>query len=424
MKEFNIDKIRVQFPCLSKTVNGYPAAFLDGPGGTQVPRRVTEKINEYLYYYNANAHGNYISSHESDALVLKAREAYADFFGCTPEEVAFGASTSDNAFRLALGLLRTMEKGDEVLITDIDHEANRSPWRTMADFGMIVSSAKVNEDSCTLNMEDFENKTTPKTKIVAVNWAANACGTITDVKKCIQIVRKKSPKAITIVDAVHYAPHKPMDVKDIDADIVFTSSYKYFGPHLGIMYVKKEIGEALNAARVMADDNVDMPYRMEVGTPAMELIHGAVGALEFIEELGEDGEKRFKKELGNEKGRRRKLLAGMHAIDAYEEPIAKKLRTEISKIPGAKIYGPEEGAPRTPTVSFTIEGVHSSLIGKALGENGIFVWDGDFYAIELINNVLKLEEEGGLVRIGLAPYNLEEEIDDTIAIIKEIALNK
>ena len=420
MSEFNIDKVRVQFPCLSKTVNGYPATFLDGPGGTQVPTKVTDKINEYLYYYNANAHGNFVTSHESDELVLKAREAYGDFFNCLPEEVVFGANTSDNAFRLAFAFLRTMKEEDEILITDIDHEANRSPWRTMADFGMVVNSAKVHIDTCTLDMADFEKKLTPKTKIVAVNWAANACGTITDVKKCIKLVREKSPGAIAIVDAVHYAPHKPMDVKDIDADIVFTSSYKYCGPHLGIMYVRKEVGEALKTIRVMADDNTEMPYKVEVGTLAMELIHGAVAALEFIEEIGIENEAKFESQLSGVQGRRRRLLAGMLSIDAYEEPIAKKLRTQLGKIDGLKIYGPEEGAPRTPTVSFTVDGVNSGIIGKALGEKGIFVWDGDFYAIEIINNVLKLEDKGGLVRIGLAPYNTEAEIDRTIEVIKEI----
>ena len=421
MAKYDIDSIRMEFPCLSKTVNGIPAAFLDGPGGTQVPRIVTRHINDYLYYYNANAHGNFLTSHESDAMVLETREVYADFFKCKPEEIVFGASTSDNAFRIAFALTRTMEASSEILITDIDHEANRSPWRTMADYGMIIKSAKVNKDTCTLNMDDFESKLNPNLKLVAVNWAANACGTITDVKRCIELVREKAPDAIAIVDAVHYAPHKPMDVKDIDADIVFTSSYKYCGPHLGIMYVRKEMGEAIKAVRVMADDNTQMPYRLEVGTQAMELIWGAKGAMDFIAGIGKDNEENFSSELTGLKGRRRRIMAGMLAIDAHEEPIAKKLRTELAAIPGLSVYGPAEGSPRTPTVSFTIDGIHGSTIGKALGEKGIFVWDGDFYAIEIINHVLDLEEKGGLVRIGLAPYNTIGEIDRTIEAVKEIA---
>lgn len=421
MEKFNIDKVRSQFPCHSKTVNGFPAAFLDGPGGTQVPTCVTQKINEYLYNTNANAHGHFRTSYESDAMVLDARETFSYFFNCKPEEVVFGASTSDNAFRLAFAFCRTMGDGDEILITDIDHEANRSPWRTMADFGMTVKSAEVHVDTCTLNMEDFEAKLNPKTKIVAVNWAANACGTVTDVKKCIALARKKAPDAITIVDAVHYAPHKPMDVKDIDADVVFTSAYKYCGPHLGVMYVRKEVGEAMKSVRVMADDNTEMPYRLEVGTQAMELIAGAEEAVKFIERIGVDNEQSFKNELGNAKGRRRHILAGMLAIDAYEEPIAKMFRSELKNVPGLKIYGPPEGEPRTPTVSFTIDGINGADIGEALGDKGIFVWDGDFYAIEIINNVLKLEKDGGLVRIGLAPYNTVDEIKRTVEVIKEIA---
>jgi len=417
--KFNIDDVRVQFPALAKTVNGYPAAYLDGPGGTQVPVRVVNKINDYLYYHNANTHGSFATSRESDRLYWQAKETYADFLNCLPEEVVFGANTTSNNFKLAFGLLRTMNPGDEALITDIDHEGNRSPWRTLEDFGVVVKSAAVDPKTCTLDMDDFASKLSSKTKVAAINWASNGAGTITDVKKCIKLAHEKG--AVTVIDAVHYAPHKWIDVKEINADVVLCSSYKFFGPHLGIMYVKKELGDKIKSVRVMADDNTEMPWKFETGTPAMELACGAAEAVEFIAEIGRQHEQYFTSALGNLKGRRRDIVAGMMAIDEYEEPLAQKIRTELSKIKGVTVYGPPEGHPRTSTVVFAKEGVHASKIGEYLGDKGLFVWDGDYYAIQLINHVLGMEKQGGLVRIGLAPYNTEAEIERLIAAIKSFS---
>lgn len=417
--KFDVDFVREQFPALSKTVNGYPAAFLDGPGGTQVPRRVVEKINDYLYYHNANSHGAFVTSVESDSLYWQAREVYGDFFNCSPEEVAFGANTSSINFKLAFGLLRTMKPGDEVIITEIDHEGNRSPWRTLEDFGIVVKCVEVDPEAATLKFDDFKAKLSDKTKVVAVNWAANACGTITDVKAYVDEAHKYG--AIVVVDAVHYAPHKPIDVKAVGMDILLCSAYKFFGPHFGIMYVKKEVGDKIKSVRVMASDNTEMPFKMETGTPAIELACGAAETVEFIAAIGERHAQYFETELKGLSGRRRNVVAGMLAIDAYEEPIAKKLRTALAAIPGIKVYGPPEGAERTSTVSFLKEGVNSAEIGKYLADRGIFVWDGDYYAIEIINNVWKLEEKGGLVRVGLAPYNLESEIDRVIDAVKEFS---
>jgi len=414
---FKVDEIREQFPALSKTVNGIPAAFLDGPGGTQVPRRVVEKINDYLYYRNANSHGVFKTSVESDHLYWHAREVYADFLNCSAEEVAFGANTSSNNFKLALGLVRTMKPGDEVLITDIDHEGNRSPWRTLEDFGIVVKSVKINTDTITLDFEDFKAKLSDKTKVFAINWAANSCGTISDVKKFIDEAHKVG--AITVVDAVHYAPHRPIDVKAIDTDILLCSAYKFFGPHFGVMYVKKSVGEAIKTVRVIADDNTEMPFKFETGTPAMELAAGAAEAVEFIADIGRTHEEFFTEELKGLTGRRRYVVAGMMAIDEYETGLAVQLRTELAKIQGLKIFGPEFGHPRTSTVSFNIEGVNSNDVAKFLAERGLFVWDGDYYAIETITNVLKLEVSGGLVRIGLAPYNIQSEIERTIQAVKD-----
>jgi cysteine desulfurase family protein (TIGR01976 family) len=382
-----------------------------------VPRRVVDKINEYLYYHNANSHGQFITSVESDALYWQARETLADFLNCSPEEVAFGASTSTNNFLLAFGLLRSMKPGDEVIVTDIDHEGNRSPWRILEDFGIVVKSVRINIEDITLDFDDFMDKLSDKTKVVAINWAANSCGTVTDVKKYIAEAHKVG--AVTVVDAVHYAPHKVIDVKDIDTDVLLCSAYKFFGPHLGVMYVHKRVGEKIKSIRVLANDNTEMPYKFETGTPAMELAAGAAEAVEFIADIGAVHMDQMEERVKHLSGRRKNIVAGMLAIEEYEESLAAQLRRELPKIPGLKVYGPEEGHQRTSTVSFTIDNVHSAEIGKFFAERGLFVWDGDFYAIETINNVLKLEDKGGFVRIGLAPYNLQSEIDGVIEAVKD-----
>ncbi len=420
--KFHVDYVREQFPCLSKTVNGNPAAFLDGPGGSQVPRSVVERINDYLYYHNANAHGVFATSKESDKLFWEARIAFADFLNCEPREVAFGSNSSSNNFKLAFGLLRDMKPGDEVIITEIDHEGNRSPWRILEEHGMVIKCVKVNPETRTLDLGDYKSKLTARTKIVAINWASNATGTITDVKTFVKLAHEVG--AWTIVDAVHYAPHKPIDVKDIDTDFLVCSAYKFFGPHIGILYAKADVGEKINAIRVMANDNTEIPDKFETGTLAMELACGAAAAVDFIADIGKVHEEYFEEELKGMEGRRRLVTAGMLAIEAYEEPMAKRLRTELAAIDGVTVFGPPEGTPRTSTVSFTVRDSHANDVAKYLGERGIFVWDGDFYAIHIVNHIFGLEAQGGLVRIGLAPYNTAEEIDKTIRAVKEFCARR
>ena len=407
--KFDVDYVRDQFPAMSRTVNGYPAAYLDGPGGSQVPKRVGDKILDYLYYHNANCDGSFATSRESDAMMEHAKEVFGDFLGCGADEIAFGANTTSNNFRLALGLVRTMNPGDEVLITDIDHEGNRSPWRTLEDFGIVVKSVKINTEDITLDWDDFKSKLSDKTKVLAINWAANSCGTITDVKKYIDEAHKVG--ALTVVDAVHYAPHKPIDVKAIDTDFLLCSPYKFFGPHSGVMYIKKEVGEKIKSIRVIAYDNGETPHKFETGTPDSEVVMGAAECVEFIADIGERHACFFEDEIKGLTGRRRNVIAGMLAIDEYEESLAVQLRMGLRKYPNLKLYGVAEGEPRTSTVSFRIEGIHMRKLGEFLGDRGLFVWDGDFYAIETINNVLKLEETGGVLRIGLAPYTVQSEID-------------
>ncbi|MDD2216124.1 MAG: cysteine desulfurase-like protein [Eubacteriales bacterium] len=415
--DFDIDYVREQFPCLCKTVNGKPAAFLDGPGGTQVPRRVVDRISDYLYYRNANAHGCYKTSKETEALHSEARETFAAFFNCKPEEVAFGESSSGNNFKLALALVRDMKPGDEVIITDIDHECNRSPWRTLQEHGIIVKSVKIDLETYTLDIEDYKSKLSNKTKVVAINWASNATGTVTDVKTMIEMAHAVG--ALTVIDAVHYAPHKVIDVKNIGTDFLICSAYKFFGPHVGVVYAKAEVLDKVRTIRVLADDNTMVPEKFETGTPNFESICGCAGAIDFIADLGSKHEKYFKEQLTGLSGKRKQIVAGMLAIDTYEEPLAKKLRKELSNIEGITIYGPPEGYERTSTVSFTIAGKNSNDVAKFLAERGIYVWDGDFYAIEITNHVLKLGSQGGLVRVGLAPYNTIDDIERTIKAVSD-----
>lgn len=417
--KFDVDYVRKQFPCLGRSVNGNPAAFFDGPGGTQVPIRVVDAMKDYLYYHNANAGGKFITSKESDSLFRRGREVMADFLNCAPEEIAFGANTTSNIVKLAFGFLRTLKAGDEIIITDIDHEGNRSPWRTLADFGIVIKSVAVNPETCTLDMDDYKNKLSNKTKIVAINWAANACGTITDVKAYIKLAHEYG--AVTVVDAVHYAPHKYIDVKDIDTDILVCSAYKFFGPHIGVVYMKKELGEDFKSVRVYAEDNADMPTKLETGTLSVASVCGATAAVEFIADLGDKYEECFADELGDAEGRRRKIMAGMMAIDSYEESMVGRIRTELGKIEGLKLYMAPKDCPKTTTVSFTMDGINSAEVGKFLADKGIFIWNGDFYALEIVYNVLGLGKQGGLVRIGLAPYNTEQEIDRLIEAIEEFA---
>lgn len=416
--KFNLDYVREQFPALSKTVNGFPAAFLDGPGGTQVPRSVVEKINEYLYYTNANHGGVFLTSVQSDASYLAARKALADFLGCEAREVAFGASSSTNNFMLAFGLLRSILKpGDEIIITEIDHEGNRSPWRTLEDFGIVIKNIRLNPETYVLDLDDYKSKLSSKTKVVAVNWASNATGTISDVKTIIKMAHEVG--AVTVVDAVHYALHRPIDVRDIDTDFLICSAYKFFGPHLGVLYAKASVGEKIKTVRVMADDNTEIPWKFETGTPAMELAAGAAAAVDFIAGIGEKHEQFFTHELGALSGRRRLVVAGIMALEAYEEPLAEKLRNGLAAINGVKVYSPAKDVPKTSTVSFTVAGANANEVAQYLAEKGLFVWDGDFYAIHIVNEVLKLRDQGGLVRIGLAPYNTEDEIDRTLKAVKE-----
>lgn len=414
---FDIDGIRSQFPALSRKVNTYPAVFFDSPGGTQTPQRVIDKMIDYMIHQNANTGGVFATTVETDEMILEARKAFADFFGCDWKEVAFGENSTAINFKLSQAIARDLNPGDEILITDIDHDANRSPWEILAERGIVIKSVKVNTESLTLDMDDFKSKLSSKTKVVAFNYGSNAVGTISNAKEIIKLA--KTVNAISVVDAVHYALHGVLDVKELDVDFIFCSAYKFFGPHIGVLYSKAERMDQLKTLKVSAQKNY-APDKFETGTLNHEAIAGAAEAIEFIAEIGSKHIEYLKENHSGNSQRRNNIICGMMALEDYEIPLADYFKDELRKIKGLKLYCPPKEQLCTSTISFRLKDIHPLDVAKRLAEKGIFVWAGGFYAVGLMK-ALGLSESGGMVRIGLAPYNTREEIDRTLEEIKAIA---
>ncbi len=420
---YDLEYIRNQFPALSLKANGYPAAFFDGPGGTQVPQRVLDAVADYLIYCNANAGGKFLTSNNSDLVIKEARSALADFLGSDSDEIAFGQNMTTMNYQLALALTRSPGRRREIIITEIDHEANRGPWLALEERGYTIREVKMDPETCTIDMEDYRNKLSENTFLAALNYASNGVGTINDVEEMIRLAHEVG--AITVVDAVHYALHGPIDVKKIDADYLLCSAYKFFGPHIGVLYGKRELFSELASYRLRTQSG-SIPHLIETGTLNHEGIAGASEAVEFIADLG----RRFGSHwegpsaAGGEQlsERRRHVLAGMEVMERYERPLADKMLEELSSIERVRVYGPPRDYPRTSTISFTIEGLNAQRVAAELGQKGIFVWDGHFYAIRLVE-ILGLEPYGGLVRAGLCPYNTEEEVDRLLEEIRRLAEN-
>jgi cysteine desulfurase family protein (TIGR01976 family) len=419
MTQFDIAWVRGQFPALSRTINGHPVAYLDGPGGTQTPQRVLDAVRDYLAGHNSNTHGFFATTEETDEIILAARAAMADMFGCLPDEVSFGANMTTLCFMLAQSLSHSLSPGDQVLITEIDHEGNRGPWLRLAERGVLVREVPVHRSTCTLDLEALERMAHEgRTKVIAVNYASNAVGTISDVRRVATIARRVG--ALSVVDAVHYALHGPIDVREIGCDVLLCSAYKFFGPHIGVMYVRRDVAERIDALRLRTQEPTP-PDKFETGTLNHEGIAGTAAAVDFIAEMGRRNLELVEADLPEGlAGRRREIVAGMLANEAYEQPLARYLRTELAAIKGATLYGPPAGHPRTSTVSFTIDGYTAMEAARTLGERGLFVWDGHFYAVRLVER-LGLIDSGGLVRVGLCPYTTREEIDRLLDAVRGLA---
>ncbi|MGZ4827023.1 MAG: cysteine desulfurase-like protein [Terriglobales bacterium] len=405
--------VRSQFPALWQSVAGQPAVFLDGPGGTQVPQRVIDAISDYLKNSNANTCGAYATSRRTDAVIANARAAMADFFGCEKDEVAFGPNMTTLTFAISRSIGRELGPGDEILLTHLDHDANVSPWRALEERGVTIRYVDINEEDCTLNMADLAQKLSSRTRVMAVGYASNAVGTINDVKEIVRLAHQKG--ALAYIDAVHYAPHGPIDVRSLDCDFLVCSSYKFFGPHMGILYGKREHLQRLQPYKVRANTN-EVPNRWEWGTLNHECIAGIAACVDYLAELGRQVDP-------SASTRRAALLAAYGAIQQHEQGLAETLIRGLLALPGLKFYGIRDVAKldrRCPTVAVRIAGHTPLELATKLGERGVFTWDGNYYVLNLTER-LDVEKDGGFLRIGLAHYNTAEEVERLLQALREIA---
>ena len=412
----DITWVREQFPSLKLKVNGRPAAFLDGPGGTQVPQRVMDAVTNYFLQSNANVGGAYLTSERNDAMLAEAHRAMADLLGCEADEVSFGQNMTTLTLLLSRAIGRELGPGDEILLTWLDHDGNVSPWLALEEKGVIIRRAEVNPADCTLRMDDLAAKITPKTRVVAAGYASNAVGTINPVKEIVHLAHAAG--ALAIIDAVHYAPHGSIDVRDLDCDFLLCSPYKFFAPHSGVVYGKRAVSSRLRPYKVRAQYD-RLPEQWETGTLSHENIAGVLAAVEYLADLGRHCEAA----LAN---RRAALLTAYAAVRNYERGLMQPLISGLLRIPGLKVYGiadPARFGERTPTVAVRVDGHTPIDLARKLGERGIFTWDGHYFALDLARR-LDVEATGGWLRIGLVHYNTAEEVARVVEELKRISAGK
>jgi cysteine desulfurase family protein (TIGR01976 family) len=395
---FDVESVRKNFPSLKQTQDGRPVVFFDNPGGTQVPQTVVDAMTAYLFNDNANHGGAYPTSRRSDAMIEEAHRAMADLLGASsPDEIVFGPNMTSLTFTLSRSLARWLKPGDEVVVTRLDHDANISPWMLLArDTGAVLRWVDFNTEDCTLNMEDLERQLSKRTKILACGYASNDVKTMTEMAHLMG--------ALVFIDAVQYAPHGLMDVKRLECDFLACSAYKFFGPHVGVLYGRYDLLDRMEAYKVRpAKDRP--PHKFETGTQNHEGITGTLAAVEYLASLSLHPR--------DDMSRRARLRAGMRKIEEHETGLVTRLITGLEQIKGLRIYGitdPSRFDRRVPTVAFRMEGVSPRHVAEHLGERGIFVWDGNYYALAVTER-LGLEGQGGMVRVGPVHYNTEEEID-------------
>jgi cysteine desulfurase family protein (TIGR01976 family) len=404
--------VRAQFPSLGLQVNGHAAAFLDGPAGTQVPKQVMDAVQGYLLSTNANTGGAFTTSRSTDGLLGSARSAMADFFNCSADEVVFGQNMTTIAFALSRAIGRELKPGDEIVVTTLDHDANVAPWRALEENGVVIRQVDIKEADCTLDLEDLKRKITSKTKLVAVGYASNAVGTINPVAEITKLAHAAG--ALMFIDAVHYAPHGPIDVRALDCDFLVCSPYKFFGPHMGTLYGKREHLLRFKPYKVRpASDS--LPDRWETGTQVHELIVGIEAAVNYIAELGRRCESAAQ-------DRRSALLAAYRATRCHEMTLFTELAAGLLSIPGLRFFGirdPRRFEERCSTVSVRLANHTAAEVAKFLGDRGIFTWDGNYYALNLMEH-LGMEQTGGLLRIGLVHYNTAAEVGRLLAALRDL----
>jgi cysteine desulfurase family protein (TIGR01976 family) len=440
----DLHHIRSQFPALTQTVNGHPAAFLDGPGGTQVPQRVIDAISHYLRRDNANTGGAYSTSRNTDAMIAEARAAMADFLHCAADEIVFGQNMTSLTFAISRAIGRDLGRGDEILVTRLDHDANVSPWLALEEKGITIRWAEIHEDTCTLDLDDLAAKINKKTKVVAVGYASNAVGTINPVKKIVSLAHAAG--ALAYVDAVHYGPHGLIDVAALDCDFLACSTYKFFGPHMGVLFGKREHLARLRPYKVRPLTDA-VPNRWEWGTLNHECIAGITACVDYIADLGTKNVGTATTHVGTTtehvgtaalgrpssearslatSPRRAAIAAAFEAIHNYEHSLMRRLMSGLAQLPHIKVYGitdPARFAERCPTIALRVINQNAAqtplALATTLGDRGFFTWDGNYYALNLTER-LDVENSGGFLRIGLVHYNTQDEVDRLLAALREI----
>src|ERR1041385_5824436 len=393
-----VTEIRSHFPALERVHNGYPVAYFDGPGGTQVPRQVVETMGDYLYHHNANTHWAYPTSAETDAALEHAREVCAEFLNASPAEIAFGNNMTTLTLHLSRALGLNYRPGDEIVVTELDHHANIDPWRRLAvERGITIRTVRMNTATGQLNWDDLERYVGSKTKLLAIGAASNALGTINDFERAIELAHNAG--ALAFVDAVHYAPHALLDVKELDCDFLAMSAYKFYGPHVGVLFAKRALFEQIDFPRLIPAPDY-APENAETGTQNQAGIVGTAAAIEFLASLGG---------LTNLRENLRSVFRETHLRNSQ---LFDRLWRGLSSIPGVTLYGPLPDSPRTPTIAFTFDRCTSTDGVRHLSKKGLFLSHGDLYAASVVER-LGLGSEG-LIRAGCAWYTTEEEIDRLI----------
>ncbi len=406
---YNVDEVRTHFPSLASD-----DMYFDNPGGTQVAQEAIARMQAYYQHQNANHGGAFRTSLESDAVVAEARRAVAAFLNAArPEEIVFGQNMTSLTLHISRSIARALNAGDEIVVTRLDHDANIAPWLLVAeDRGCTVRWVDIHPEDCTLDMEDMERQITPRTKLVAVGYASNAVGTVNDVKRVVELAHGVG--ALCYIDAVQYAPHKLIDVQALDCDFLACSAYKFFGPHTGILYGKYELLDRLTAYKVRPSGDLP-PDKFETGTQSFESIAATLGSLEYFAWLG--------RHFGGETGPLDKAVRkGIEVIDTYELSLNHALLQGLTSVPGLHIRGitdPQRMDRRVPTFSFTLDGFHPLQVAEKLAQEHINVWDGNYYALEIMKR-LGLEGHGGMVRVGLTHYNTFGEIERLIDVLHTI----
>jgi cysteine desulfurase family protein (TIGR01976 family) len=417
------------FPALDLEVEGRKAIYCDNPGGTQVAQQVIDAMVTYFREANANSHGAFLTSERTDQVIAAARLAMADFLhASSPNEIVFGPNMTTLTFAFSRAIGKTLQPGDEIVVTILDHDANVAPWIALQERGVVIRTVDVHPENVTLDMEDMRSKITNRTRVVAVGYASNAVGTINDIATIIRWAHEAG--ALAWIDAVQYAPHGPIDVQALDADFLLCSSYKFFGPHLGILYGKAEHLEKFPAYKVRPSSNT-IPDRWETGTQNHEGLAGLVGAIDYLAMVGRENSSRYRElfntnsETGSYYGRRLELKVAMQALMDYERGLSAQLLAGLREIKGLQVYGitdTQQLAFRVPTFACNIEGYSPRKLAKHLASQSIFAWDGNYYAIGIMER-LELESKGGALRLGMAHYNTISEIDRVLECLEDAITN-